>query len=312
MASIQEQLQKITAEYQTLEKVARHLTSLSKRLDKETKALHKLSKKVDREQAEYERLESLSLKSLFHKVLGNKEEQVEKERQEYLQSFLKYNEAKKSVELMEFEMQTLEKKLARKDQIEAEMERLIKLREKELLKLDPSISTKLQVILHKQDKLKRMHIEVREALQAGDQVLHSINTMIGFLNQARNWGHWDMSGRSHMPSYMKKSSIDKAVAVSHQVKHQLHTFSNELQDVYGKSFNFPFHIESFSGFMDIFFDNLISDWIIQKKIKNSLASIVSVRDKVIRLVSSLKAEMPAIEKEIEQLEQNHKEIIINA
>ena len=62
----------------------------------------------------------------------------------------------------------------------------------------------------------------------------------------------------------------------------------------------------------MFFDNLISDWIIQNKIKNSLANCLAVRDKVVRLVSSLKAEIPAINQEIKQLEQNRKKIIITS
>ena len=59
---------------------------------------------------------------------------------------------------------------------------------------------------------------------------------------------------------------------------------------------------------DIFFDNLISDWIMQQKIKNALANVYSVRDKIDRILHSLKIDlqeitpaMQAVQKDIENI-----------
>ena len=43
-----------------------------------------------------ENLEKLGMKALFYKVLGSQEEQLEKERQEYLQASLKYDQVRKT------------------------------------------------------------------------------------------------------------------------------------------------------------------------------------------------------------------------
>lgn len=312
MSSIHGQLTKIIKKHERLQRVKVHLKNLQKQVRAEETALKSLSKQVDRDQEEWERMEKLNLKSVFHKVLGNKEEQIEKERQQYLQTFLKYNEAKKSLEILLFEKETLEKKLESDSTIEAEYHRLIQARESELIRMNKNEAVALRKIFKEKEKKQRMIIEVEEAITAGERGLHTLNQMIGHLNKARNWGQWDMANRGPMPSMMKHSAIDKARSVSYQAKIELQKFSDELRDVYGESFNFPFQLESFSGFLDMFFDNLISDWIIQNKIKNSLANCLAVRDKVVRLVGSLKAEVPAINQEIKQLEQNRKKIIITS
>ncbi|MCB0657779.1 MAG: hypothetical protein KDC57_16655 [Saprospiraceae bacterium] len=312
MSTIQEQLQKTIEANHQLEKVSNYVANLEDRITEEHEKLKELSRNVDREQAEYEQLEKLSLKSLFHQVLGNKEQEVEKERQEYLQAFLRFNEAKKALELLEFERETLVKKLDQKHQLEVELDRLIELREKEILQLNEATAHQLRAIDKDIDQLVRVRVEVNEAIAAGEVALNSLSQMIGYLNQARNWGHWDLSSRGPMPSFMKKSSIDKARAISFNVQMELKRFADELRDVYHREFSFPFQLESFSGFLDMFFDNLISDWIIQNKIKNSLANCVAVRDTVLRLHGSLKAELPAIEKDKASLEQKRKNLIINA
>lgn len=312
MSAINSQLTKIIKKHERIKRVKAHLQSLEKQIKEMTATLGKLSKEVDKEQAEFENMEKLNLKSVFHKVLGSKEQQIEKERQEYLQVFLKYNEAKKSLELLEFEKATLEKQLVDEASIEAEYQRLLQAKEAEIIRMDPKIGGTLRVLFKEKEQKQRMIIEIEEAITAGERSLHLLNQMVGHLNKARNWGQWDMANRGPMTTMMKHSAVDRARGVSHKAKVELQRFGDELRDVYGEDFNFPFRIESFSGFMDMFFDNLISDWIIQNKIKNSLANCLSVRDKVMRLVSSLKAEIPAVQNEIKELEQKRKKIIIKA
>ena len=312
MSSINRQLTNIIKKHERMKRVKAHLASLNKQISEMHKTLKNLSRQVDKKQVDFENMEKLNIKSVFHKVLGSKEEQIEKERQEYLQVFLKYNEAKKSLELLEFEQKTLNKQLVDESSIEAEYQRLLQAKEAEILRMDPEVGAVLRKMFKEKEEKQRMIIEIQEAITAGERSLHLLNQMVGHLNKARNWGQWDMANRGPMPSMMKHSAVDRARAVSHKVKIELQRFGDELRDVYGENFNFPFRIESFSGFMDMFFDNLISDWIIQNKIKNSLANCLSVRDKVMRLVSSLKAEIPAVKVEIKDIEQKRKKIIIKA
>jgi hypothetical protein len=62
---------------------------------------------LEREQKEYERLEGKSLHSVFYSILGNREKQLEKERQEYLTALLKRDEAAARVSAIESDRSTL-------------------------------------------------------------------------------------------------------------------------------------------------------------------------------------------------------------
>jgi len=101
MTDFKSQLKETLDQYQSAEKINRHLDKLDRRLTAEGKELGKMALALDKENKDYEELEKLSIRSIFHKVLGSKEEQMEKEKQEYLQASLKYDEAKKAIELLE-------------------------------------------------------------------------------------------------------------------------------------------------------------------------------------------------------------------
>lgn len=306
MSTIHEQLRSVFEQTETLRKIKTHLSNLQEQIRQEKITLSKLSKRVDHEHAEFEKLDQLSLKSIFHSILGDKEQQSEKGRQEYLQAYLRYNDAKKSLELLEFEFQTLSKKLEKESFLQVELERLIKAREQEMLVLDEKYAIHLQKLFKEGDKLQKLKIEINEAIKTGDTSLVNLTHMITFLNQARQWGHTQGKG----PAFLRRGSIDKARTISYQVKLDLQKFSDELRDVYGESYEFPFQMESFSGFLDMFYDNLISDWIIQNKIKNSLNNCLAVRDRVHRFLSTLKGELPELEKELASLEQKRKDFIL--
>jgi hypothetical protein len=58
-----------------------------------------------------ERLEGLTLISLFYTVLGTKEEAMQKERQEYLAAKLQYDECGAAIRDLEVELENLEREL---------------------------------------------------------------------------------------------------------------------------------------------------------------------------------------------------------
>ena len=62
----------------------------------------------------------------------------------------------------------------------------------------------------------------------------------------------------------------------------------------------------------MFFDNLITDWIIQQKIYNALNNSLNTRDKVTRMVKLLESEKPKVDKAIADLNETKKEYVLRA
>lgn len=305
------ELNKTLEEIQNIKNIRKHFDQSRLELEEAYRMLDIHEKKLDKEYQDWKSLESLSVKSLFHKVLGSQEEQIEKERQEYLQASLKYNEIKKTVDILEFEKSLLEKKLIDVSLLENKLKTLKKRREKELLSSQSPKGEELKEILRKSDQQIVLRNEIKTATHAGNEASRMLEKMIVNLQQAKNWGSWDMMGKGNYASYSKHDAIDKAREVAYNAKHLLNRFQQQLYILGEGSFNFDIRLEGMSTFTDIFFDNLISDWIVQQKIKNALSNIYAVRDKVNRIMQSLENDLLKVQDNLNLLEITKEQIILN-
>ncbi len=313
MSDTQSQLRDTFQKIEHSKKVARHLEAVNQQLTEAQTNLDQLSRQLEKEFKDIEKLENLSLKGLFHKVLGSKEEQIEKERQEYLQVSLKYDEAKKSTDLLAYERDLLEEKVQSLPKLKAKLNSLIKKREQHLLRENSNVERQLLELLRAMDDRTRYIAALEQVKDTGIKVQSVLEKMIYHLQRAKNWGQWDMTTRQRGASYQKHSEIDRARELSYQAQHMLGRFQRDLQQIYGQQhFSFNVQFDSFNRFTDIFFDNLISDWIVQRKIQNALNNVLNVKDQIIRINQSLDGESTKTEDQLTSLEQQRKQIIIDS
>jgi len=308
----QTELHKTLEEIQNIKNVRKHFAKTNTELAKAYKELEKFEKLLDKEYNDWKQLESLSVKSLFHKVLGSKEEQIEKERQDYLQASLKFNGIKKTVDILEYEKSLLEKKLVDVTLLENKLKTLKKQRTQELIRSSSPSGQELKEILKKTDRQIIIRNEIRRAVKTGSDASTMLERMLTFLQQAKNWGNWDMAGKGRMASYNKHDAVDRARETAFQAKHNLGKFQQDLYNLGAGSFTFDIRIDSLGSFTDIFFDNLISDWIIQQKIKNALSNVYSVKDKVNRIIQSLDKDLVKVDENLQELESAKEKIIITS
>ncbi len=293
-----------------LNAVQRHYEETSSGLKGAQKELNAMDKNIKKELKDIEKLEGLSVKGLFYKVLGSKEEQMEKERQEYLQLNLKRKELVSRVELLEYELDVLSKKVQKIDGLEAEVEHLKKLREKEIM-VHPGPMRKRLLSLHGEiDEAHRYHAELQEAYKAGMDTMQSTQIIIDHLRNAKKWGNWDQMGRSRRYDHMKHTAIDRAVRQAYHTQNMLKIFARELRDVGINMGQIDIHIESIGGFLDMLFDNLITDWLVQNKIKNALRNIETNYDRIVRLVKTLEAEANNTKNLIQELSDNKHKLLV--
>ena len=313
MNALAEEIRKLLEDQQILKKVQDRIVQIVPEIEQMRKDLIPLDQQVQKEYADVENLEKLGLKTMFYKVLGSKETQMEKERQEYLQASLKYDQVKKSLELLEFEYNLLKKKIDALPAIEKRLDELSKQQELELMNMQGNAGLELKKIYAQIETQQRMIIDINEAVKAGSTALQSLDNVIAGLQQAHNWGQWDMSGRNPMSNHLKYTAIDKAKDWAYEANRQLKIFEKELLDVYRRiPEDFQLHLDSFNRFIDVFFDNLIKDLIIQQKIHNALNNSLNTRDKVTRMVKLLESEKPKVDKAIADLNEAKKEYVLRA
>ena len=194
MEDFQKELNKVLKKYQDFERIQKHLKNLDTQLKSGYRELDKFEKVLEKHGQDVKQLESLSLKGLFHKILGSKKEQLDKERQEYLQAALKRNGHKKSLELLEYERGVLEEKLKKLKGIPAQAEMMIQKRENDLMKSGTPVGMRILTISKQIDASRHLKREIKEALDAGKDVIVILAEMESYLRNARNWGNWDMMG----------------------------------------------------------------------------------------------------------------------
>jgi len=280
------------------------------RQQKDKKA--ELEKRLNKEKRDVEKLSKMSLTSLFHTILGNKEKQLEKERQEALAAELKYNDILRQIEYTNFQISGLENERSRYRNYQSEYDQLFR-KKYEMLKnsnsayADKIIQLEKEVLKHK-NNLR----EISEAISAGNRVLNALDRADRSLESAETWGVWDMLGGGGLLTNMAKHGhVDDARDAATEVQMLLNNFRAELADVQITS-QINIDISSFTKFADFFFDGLITDWIVQSKIHDSQNSVLEVKNQVLHVMRRLSDMEQRTNCEINRLTSELNEIVSKA
>ena len=128
--------------------------------------------------------------------------------------------------------------------------------------------------------------EVDEAIQAGERALDSLREAKAKLNSARNWGIYDILGGGMISSMVKHSKMSSANEWVAQANRDLKRFAKELRDV--DEDGLYVQAGSLASTLDIFFDNVFSDFIVQNRINEARGEIDRMIDRIERTVWDLK------------------------
>lgn len=116
---------------------------------------------------------------------------------------------------------------------------------------------------------QNMAAEVREAREAGVRALNSLRMAQHNLRKAGNWGIVDILGGGAISSLIKHSKIADARTCMQRAEADLDTFRRELADIRVPDLQ----IGGFLTFADFFFDGLLSDLIVQSRIRDAIARL---------------------------------------
>ncbi len=309
---LNEQLTVIKEKLNQSKKLCIDVCILNEQISSENIRKSDLRKKLAKEFADVEKLEGLTLTALFQTILGSKEQQLEKERQEYLRAKLNYDECDNAIAALIFQNSKLRNQLKEFDSVELDYRLLLKEKEDYLLNQPNSADAQKLFQLSEQIADKNSELkELSEAIQAGKILINEVIKTINSLQKAKNWGTWDMIGGGIIATSIKHSHIDASRNASHKVQQAIRNFERELRDVNIQT-NISTDISSFLTFADYFFDGLITDWIVQDKIKNALNRAYYLRDYVQNLLWKLENDYKTVKSSQEKSYQNRLELIEKA
>lgn len=134
--------------------------------------------------------------------------------------------------------------------------------------------------------MKSRDTEIREAIQAADQVLMHLDQARECLKSAGNWGIADMIGGGFFMSLMKRGKMSEAEQQLTRAREAVRNFAAELRDV-NAVVDIHIVMDDFLGLADLFFDNVIADWMMQSRIGAAQEQVSTAIAKVRSVKASL-------------------------
>jgi len=308
MTQIQQDIRETIEEIVHLQRVEAQLSTTREQLEKVYDQEASTNKKLDKELRDVEKLEGFSTKSIFYKVLGSKEKQLEKERQEYLELTLKYEDLKNEIKLLEYEENLLDAKMGSVNSLEKKLAVLKSKREEEIIQTDPKLRNKLIKISQELEHNYRLKQELEEAMEVGGVAHNLLKKVIQQLSQVRNWGSWSGSSRSQMQRMQRRHAIDRARNLTFQIKHHLNLFDQELRDV-GAQLEMNVDTSAFTNFTDYFFNNIITDWILNQQLTNAIGSAQAAREYIYDVLQAVQNRLDASKQAIVKYDKERNQIL---
>lgn len=314
MEDLSHQVEAAHASLQQKRKVTSRLTQLQVDLAESQTQEVELRKVLDKEFDDIVKLENSSLHSLFSQVLGNKEERLEIERQEYLHALLNHEAISHHIEELIFEQNVLNKQLLELVHIDQEYEKLL-VKKEAALRTEGKYQAELMILDQKILNRKAQLKEISEALIEGKQVQGNLEILDEGLGKLKKWGipEGGLGGKGRYSSLKKKHFIRETKEVVQLINGQLSKFHAELADIY-RSLNYSFkdHFNHANEFLDLFYNNLITDWVVQRNLKTTRSSLENMQHEIKRVLMSLAHEEKTMHEEILKLDADREILLVKA
>jgi hypothetical protein len=283
-------------------------------LDEELKLLNQKHNRqlaiVYKEYEDIEQLEEKSTSFLFSNFLKDKDKQLEKERQEYLMAVLMLRHIKDEIDVLEYEKNVLKNKYENISPEEEDLQELLALKE-EKLKLMGDPSSNIISIFNRKIETETQRINhIEDAIICCENTIKEMNSILYNLKKVSHWGHFTAGGAGVASSFEKRKYIDNNRLIIPKINLLLKNLQNELENIYpDRKLNIT--IQDFQNFVEIFYDHLITDWILQRKMVNAIQNISQNIDKLKTTILMLSSEKEKSDTRIYKLKDEKQLYLLN-
>ena len=274
--------------------------ALKKQLSAERERLRSAETLLRKEEQDVEKLQGLSIRGVFHTIVGDKSEQLTKEQKEVVKAALVYEGLLADVDLLEQELRDTNSQLKLLEDAEREYDQLLE-QKKKLLSTNIGAALELQRFEEEITAAESELLELTESVAAGEQAIRSLKRAQDTFEDARSWGGFDLVGGGMLSSLAKQERIDRAYYHLADGYRSIKRFQREMQDVDVHFKQFENTFGDGDRFFDIWADNVITDWSIQVRLKNTVEQITELRKLVADAVIGLRTRRASAESVRDQL-----------
>lgn len=308
----QEQLDQLRERIARKRKLSTEISALEDQRASLATRVQQLKEETYQEQLDVDKLENFSAAKLFAQIMGNLDERLEKERSELYAAALRYDSARQELHAVEADLAARREELSLLGNCEAEYDRLLEARAREL-RQDPQspAARRLLALEERQAQLASREKELQEAIQAGYNALSDISSIESALSSAEGWGTWDVFGGGLISDMAKYSHLDDAQQQINGLQRSLSRFRTELADVDIRT-GIQIEVDSFLRFADYFFDNIFTDWAVLDRIRRTQSQIHEVDGSVRTILSRLERDLEQCRRDRQVVQQELKDFLVTA
>ena len=308
----QEQLDQLRERIARKRKLSTEISALEDQRASLATRVQQLKEETYQEQLDVDKLENFSAAKLFAQIMGNLDERLEKERSELYAAALRYDSARQELHAVEADLAARREELSLLGNSEAEYDRLLEARAREL-RQDPQspAARRLLALEERQAQLASREKELQEAIQAGYNALSDISSIESALSSAEGWGTWDVFGGGLISDMAKYSHLDDAQQQINGLQRSLSRFRTELADVDIRT-GIQIEVDSFLRFADYFFDNIFTDWAVLDRIRRTQSQIHEVDGSVRTILSRLERDLEQCRRDRQVVQQELKDFLVTA
>jgi DNA repair exonuclease SbcCD ATPase subunit len=291
--------------------VRRQLKRLKKDLEEHKRTRTFLFADLKKEQKDVDQLKNTSLASLFYSIIGQKAQKLEEEEKEVLEAKLKVDKMDAELSVIEAEIEYEVGRLREIEEAEFHYDALLKKKKEQVLALGPK-GDKIREKEREIGVLKKILQEIFEAVRAGQKAKQSLHSASDTLRSARNWGVYDiLSDDSLISSLVKQNKVKNAQVDMARANRYLKSFQAELEDVktIRQTITSELEFSTLVKSLDIWLDNIFTDFHVQRRINNARNDVSSTIGKVDGAISKLRANQEEIKRQIHAYEKEIEDYI---
>ncbi|QAA30721.1 hypothetical protein [Clostridium manihotivorum] len=298
---INEEIRSAKEKVKEKEHIEQRIKELKELLDGYEKELIEFKQKLTKEELDIKKLEGITLSNLLAVILNNKEEKLDKEKKEYIEIKIKFDQCNQKVSDVNEDLSKLGKELDRVGNANIQYKKLIKEKEEQVKSIGSEASKeKLRELENLRLDLCTSIKELKEAVLSGENLLARIDDAQDSLSSAKNWGTLDLFSDSIIVSIEKHEKIDDTQVKLNKIPYLVDKFKKELSDVTAsfETISNKLEFSLITKTVDIFFDNIFTDISVLTKIEESYDEIRHLARYVDECVIDLKREKERLEDEV--------------
>lgn len=255
------------------------------------------------ERADVERLESFSMGRVLAALAGRRESDLARERAEAQAAELVAAEARERLRVAEEHVAEVRAELQALGDV-AEQERAAReLRERALRAVPGEAGERLSQVARASGELESRLREYEEALEAAKLAHAALAAAADRLGRASDWASWDtFGGGGLLTDTLKYQRIDEATARLRDADRALVHLARELSDVEVGSVA-RMEVPELTRAMDVWFDNIVSDWGVRSRVRDALARVEGLLAQVNRLGDDLARSRTGVAEQLAQAEE---------